>query len=123
MGILCTSLGYSDNVSSLFGVMFIVGAIFGAAIWGVIVEINKNYKKATTIICGFGGIAGMAVMYTLYIENLPLACISFIFTGAALSLLPVGIDFAIEVTYPVAETVSTGILMSSGNLIAFYSPK
>ena len=116
-GILVVALGYNDDVSSLFGIMFIVGAIVGAAVFGTLVEIFKMYKSATIIICGMGALASAFVEYSLYIESIVLACISFVFTGAALALLPVGIDFAVELTYPVAESISTGLLMSTGNFI------
>ena len=116
-GILVNALGFDDKAASLFGTMFILGAIVGAAVFGVIVEIYKNYKSSTVIICGMGAIAGGFVEYSLYIKSNVLSCISFVFTGAALALLPVGIDFACELTYPAAESVSTGILMSVGNVI------
>ena len=116
-GILVNALGYNDNVSSLFGTVFIIGSIVGAGIFGVLVEMYKIYKSATVVICGMGAIASVFIIYSLYINSLVLACISFLFTGATLALLPVGIDFAVELTYPVAETISTGLMMSTGNFI------
>ena len=97
--------------------MGIIGAIAGAAIFGVIVEVYKIYKKATMIICAMGAIASMFIVYSLYMNYIILACISMIFTGGSLAILAVGIDFAVELSYPVAETVSTGMLMSSGNIV------
>ena len=35
---------------------------------------------------------------------------------ASVSILPVGIDFGVELTHPVAESISSGLLMSSGQL-------
>ena len=116
-GILVVALGYSDDVSSLFGMMFIIGSIIGAAVFGTIVEIFKIYKSATVIICGMGAIASGFIEYSLYLDSIVLASISFVFCGASLALLPVGIDFAVELTYPVAESISTGLLMSTGNFI------
>ena len=48
---------------------------------------------------------------------IPLMCLTFFLTGSALALMAVGIDFAVELTYPVPEPISTGLLMSVGNLI------
>ena len=56
-GILVNSLGFDDKAASLFGTMFILGAIVGAGIFGTIVEIYKIYKLSTMIICGMGAIS------------------------------------------------------------------
>ena len=120
IGILVNALGYKDNLASLFGVVFIVGSIAGAAVFGTIVELNKNYKSAIVIICGMGAIASVFVEVSMYIDSAVMAGISFVFNGASLAILPVGIDFAVELTYPVAEVVSTGLLMSMGNFIGLF---
>jgi hypothetical protein len=41
----------------------------------------------------------------------------FIVGFASISILPVGIDFAVELSHPIAESVSAGLLMSAGNFI------
>ena len=69
------------------------------------------------MICGMGAIASIFDIVAMHIRNIPLACISFCFTGAGLAILPIGIDFAVELTYPVAESISTGLQMSLGNLL------
>ena len=69
------------------------------------------------MICGMGAIASIFDIVSLHIRNIPLACISFCFTGAGLAILPIGIDFAVELTFPVAESISTGLQMSLGNLL------
>ena len=61
------------------------------------------------MICGMGAIASIFDIIAMHIRNIPLACISFCFTGAGLAILPIGIDFAVELTYPVAESISTGL--------------
>ena len=116
-GVLCEALGYSDSTSSLFGAVFITGSIIGAAIFGTIVEIYKIYKTATTLICLIGTISIVLVAGMFVVGSVPLLCITFLLTGSALALMAVGIDFAVELTYPVAEPISTGLLMSIGNLI------
>ena len=120
IGIIVNALGYNDSLSALFGVCFITGSIIGSAVFGIIVEIYKNYKSATVMICGMGAIASTFVEVSLYIPSTVLACITMTFTGAVLALLAVGIDFAVELTYPVAESISTGLLMSMGNLIGLF---
>ena len=116
-GVLCESLGYSDSTSSLFGAVFITGSIVGAGIFGTIVEIYKTYKTATCVICLIGAISSGLVMGMFAVGSIALLCLTFFLTGSALALMAVGIDFAVELTYPVAEPISTGLLMSIGNLI------
>ena len=120
IGILVNEFGYNDEIASLFGVVSILGAIIGAIVFGIIVELFNNYKSATVIICGMGAIASVFVEVSMYIHNLVLASFSFGFSGSALAILPVGIDFAVELTYPVAESISTGLLMSMGNFIGLF---
>ena len=120
IGILVNEFGYHDEVSSLFGIIFILGSIIGAVVFGVIVELFNNYKSATVIICGMGAISSIFVEVSMHIHNIVLASLSFGFNGAALAVLPVGIDFAVELTYPVAESISTGLLMSMGNFIGLF---
>ena len=120
LGILVNEFGYNDEIASLFGVVYILGAIIGAIVFGIIVELFNNYKSATVIICGMGAIASVFVEVSMYIHNLVLASFSFGFSGSALAILPVGIDFAVELTYPVAESISTGLLMSMGNFIGLF---
>ena len=116
-GVLCEALGYSDDTSSLFGAVFIIGSIIGAAIFGTIVEIYKNYKNATILICFIGAVSSCLVLVMFKTGIMPLMCLTFFLTGSALALMAVGIDFAVELTYPVPEPISTGLLMSVGNLI------
>ena len=117
VGVICLALGYSDSSSSLFGASYITGSVVGSAFFGAIVEIYKVYRTATITICALGVVSSALIAGMFFVGSLPLLCGAFLLTGCSLALLPVGIDFAVELTYPVAEPVSTGLLMSVGNLI------
>ena len=116
-GILCLAFGYSDSVSSLFGICYIAGSVIGSICFGFVVETQKVYKCATSVICLIGAVSSASIAGMFYIKSLPLLYSSFFLTGSALALMPVGIDFAVELTHPVAEPISTGLLMSVGNFI------
>ena len=91
--------------------------MIGSAVFGTIVEIYKNYRNATIIICFISAVSSCLVIVMFKTEIIPLICLTFFLTGSALALMAVGIDFAVELTYPVPEPISTGLLMSVGNLI------
>jgi len=80
-----------------------------------IVEKTSAYKKVL-VYCsitsaGFGGM----LMGLLYFENLlcilPACFLMGFFTTA---LIPISMDFACEITFPVSEPFSSGLIISSG---------
>jgi len=113
VGILANKMGYSDDNASIFGAVFIIGGIVGSAILGTYVEVTRKYKVAmmiVAIIAIFGPIALLSTLYTGYVWPV---CLAAFLLGFDLAILPVGIDFGVEMTYPIAEPVSTGLLMST----------
>ena len=81
----------------------------------VIVEKTSAYKKVmvscSIISAGFGGL----LMGLLYLESLyyilPACFLMGFFTTA---LIPISMDFACEITFPVSEPFSSGLIISSG---------
>ena len=61
------------------------------------------------VIATIGPIILVLVLFTGKVWAVSLAC--FII-GFDLAVLPVGIDYGVEITFPVPEPVSTGLLMS-----------
>ena len=118
IGILTAALGYGPTAASAFGATFIIGGIIGSAVFGVIVEIKKNYRLVTMIICGGASVMSIVLMFVLDTRNNTSVSIYCFFTGfAMISILPVGMDFGVELTHPTPEPVSSGLLMSAGSLI------
>lgn len=117
IGIITTQYGYSASNASLFGAVFIVGGIIGSGVFGTIVEIKKNYKVVTCVICAITAISPIGLLFALKSLNVAATAIGCTVVGfASVSILPVGIDFGVELTHPVAESISSGLLMSSGQL-------
>lgn len=115
IGIITSEYGYSDDNASLFGAVFIVGGIIGSGVFGTIVEIYKNYKSVTCVICTLTAITPITLLFSLKSMNVTLASLSCFIVGfSSVSILPVGIDFGVELTHPVAESISSGLLMSMG---------
>ena len=118
IGILTAALGYGTEAASLFGAVFIIGGIIGSAVFGVIVEVKKNYRVVTIIICGLSSLFAIALSFSLLSNNIVLGSIGCACAGfAMISILPVGMDFGVELTHPTPEPVSSGLLMSAGAVI------
>ena len=121
MGIVATQLGYSAANSSNFGAVFIVGGLVGSGVFGGIVEVKKNYKVVTCAISLLTAIFPIPLLFSLNSMNVIAVNICCFAVGfASISILPVGIDFGVELTHPVAESVSSGLLMSAGNFLGIF---
>ena len=121
MGIVATQLGYTAANWSNFGAVFIVGGLVGSGDFGGIVEVKKNYKVVTCIISLLTAIFPIPLLFSLNSMNVIAVNFCCFAVGfASISILPVGIDFGVELTHPVAESVSSGLLMSAGNFIGIF---
>lgn len=121
MGIMATQLEYTAANSSTFGAVFIVGGLVGSGVFGGIVEVKKNYKVVTCVISVLTALLPIPLLFSLFSMNVVAVNISSFAVGfASISILPVGIDFGVELTHPVAESVSSGLLMSAGNFLGIF---
>ena len=113
VGIIATKYDYSDDNSSVFGAVFIIGGIIGSGVLGAFVETTRKYKLTMLIIAIIAMLGPFALMGTLYTGSVwPVSLAAFVL-GFDLAILPVGIDLGVELTYPIPEPVSTGLLMSA----------
>lgn len=109
-----TQISYLASSANLFG-------IISSGIVSVIIDKNKKYKT-TLIILSCLGVIGMSSItcifelvdkkYTLYIcFILYILTISFI-----TPIYTISMDYVIELTYPVGESISEGIIMTGNQL-------
>ncbi len=110
MGIIADSYNYTPGNSSLFGAIFILGGIIGSAVFGVIVEIYKTYKLALVIIAILTTLSPIGLLFALPSNCVWVVCLAAFLVGfASVSVLPVGIDFGVELVHPIGEAISTGV--------------
>lgn len=89
--------------------------------FGVIVELKKNYKVVTVIICVSSSVMSVVMMAAMNSGNPTLTSIACFFTGfSMIAILPVGSDFGVELTHPTPEPVSSGLLMCSGSIFGIF---
>ena len=115
MGLISTNYGYTVQEGSNFGAMFIVGGIFGCVAFGLWVEKTKKFKTAVNIIC-FSATTMVAMEYFFFKLGHTWLCYILTFCQGFVSLpiMAVTFDFGVEITYPIGESFSTGVLMSAG---------
>uniref|UniRef100_A0A8C0H9Z9 Major facilitator superfamily (MFS) profile domain-containing protein n=1 Tax=Chelonoidis abingdonii TaxID=106734 RepID=A0A8C0H9Z9_CHEAB len=118
------------------GLTLVVAGMLGSIICGLWLDYTKTYKQ-TTLIVYILSFVGMTIFtFTLDIGNLVIVFVTggvlgFFMTG----YLPLGFEFAAEITYPESEGTSSGLLNASaqifgilftlvqGKLITDYDPR
>ena len=112
VGIIANKFGYTDANASVFGAVFIIGGIVGSGILGGFVEVTRKYKLTLMIISCIAICGPFALLGSLYTGIVWPVCLAAFLLGFDLAILPVGIDFGVETTFPIPEPISTGLLMS-----------
>jgi MFS family permease len=98
----------------LIGGVTILGGIFGAVILGALSD-KTGKRKPFMILAMISAIPLLILMY--YMENL---IVVFLVAGVLgfllISSLPIGLTYGADITYPVPEETSTGVLMLIGQI-------
>eukprot|EP00069_Balaena_mysticetus_P000370 bmy_03516T0 len=99
------------------GLTIVISGMLGAMISGIWLDRTKTYKE-TTLVVYIMTLVGM-VVYTLTL-NLGHLWVVFITAGAMgffmTGYLPLGFEFAVELTYPESEGISSGLLNMSAQV-------
>jgi hypothetical protein len=105
---------------SLIGAVVILVGVFTSIIVGVILNKYQKYLLMSRL-SAWGTFILLAVCtYTFYTKDRILIAVNLIITAIALiPIIPVGIDFAGELTFPYEETVVTGFLLMSAQAFGF----
>lgn len=99
----------------MFGAVFIVGGIIGSAVFGVFVELKKKYKLSIIVITILSVLSTVAAIFSFISgKSWFTAICCFIIGFSMIPIMVVGFELGVEVTYPIDESYSTGLLMSFG---------
>ncbi|XP_073098213.1 choline/ethanolamine transporter FLVCR2 isoform X4 [Manis javanica] len=99
------------------GLTIVIAGMLGAMISGIWLDRSKTYKE-TTLVVYIMTVVGMVVYtFTLNLRHLWVVFITagtmgFFMTG----YLPLGFEFAVELTYPESEGISSGLLNMSAQV-------
>ena len=110
--------------SSLIAVVANLSGIIGALVISVILDIFKQYKKAFLLL-NFSGFIfqGLMTILTEVYQEYAFYFLLFFFSLSIVAILPVytcSMDFVGELTYPVGESISGGVIMSVNQIISIF---
>ena len=97
--------------------MFIIGGLFGSGVLGYYADKTHKFKIILVII-QIGSLVSM-VGFALLIEmrNPIIATVlGFMIGFIMIPMIPLGFEFACEVTFPIGEAMSGGLLMMLGQI-------
>lgn len=121
-------LNYGDSTTVLVGTLMVIVGIFGAFIFGILGDKLKKYKLLL-VICVVGTFISMILWtFTFKEDNTVIICIGSSLLGFFMTaLLPISMDIAVEITFPLPEAIVSNVLMASAQvfgiiLIAICTP-
>ena len=86
--------------------------------FGIWVEIKKTYKLSVIIIALLSAISTTGTLFSFMWGIMPVtALFCFLIGFSMIPIMAVGFELGVEVTYPIGESMSTGFLMSGGQLV------
>ncbi|KAB7499841.1 40S ribosomal protein S20 [Armadillidium nasatum] len=99
------------------GLLIVIAGMFGSVVCGIILDKTAKFKLVTACIYGLSFVFMIIYTFILEVKILALvflmaACLGFFMTG----YLPVGFEFAAELTFPEAEGTSSGLLNASAQI-------
>ncbi|XP_062973955.1 heme transporter FLVCR2 isoform X2 [Elgaria multicarinata webbii] len=106
-----------DLNAGRIGLTIVVSGMFGALISGIWLDRTKTYKQTTLLVYIMSFVGMLVYTFTLDLNHiwvvfLTAGVLGFFMTG----YLPLGFEFAAELTYPESEGTSSGLLNVSAQI-------
>ncbi|KAM4771730.1 choline/ethanolamine transporter FLVCR1 [Rhinophrynus dorsalis] len=103
--------------AGMIGLTLVVAGMVGSIICGLWLDYTKTYKQTTLIVYILSFVGMVVFTFTLDLGNLIVVFVTggilgFFMTG----YLPLGFEFAVEITYPESEGTSSGLLNASAQI-------
>jgi len=104
--------GYGGPQNAILGGVFIFSGVFGSFALGVILDKTAKYKLMIncTALCAVGFI--LLGLFTLPSGSELLFALNLAFIGfSVIPIIPISYGFAVELTFPIPEAVSNGMMI------------
>ncbi|PSN51563.1 putative MFS-type transporter C09D4.1 [Blattella germanica] len=99
------------SIAGYVGMTSVIGGIIGGLIFGKILDKTRRYKLVACTVYGLSAIGMTGFTFVLKTKSELLVYIVTAIFGFFLGgYMPVGFDFAIEITYPEPEAMTSGLL-------------
>ncbi|CDW80057.1 UNKNOWN [Stylonychia lemnae] len=96
---------------SIFGATFIFFGVVGSFIFGILLDKYAKYKLVTNLISSLACLSLALAFWTLPSSNVILLTVNLAFIGFFITpIIPIGYAFAVELTFPVPESISNGMM-------------
>ncbi|XP_041371092.1 solute carrier family 49 member A3-like [Gigantopelta aegis] len=115
--ILCPR-GYNNDFSGLCGALMIGLGVVGAATAGIICDKTKRFEEVTKISFALTVAFGILFLEIARFRDMEvhIAVVISLVGLFGFAIYPICMELAVEVTYPVAEATSSGLLIISGQV-------
>ncbi|XP_066940693.1 solute carrier family 49 member A3-like isoform X3 [Macrobrachium rosenbergii] len=115
--ILCP-LGYSDDFGGLANATMILCGFVGSAVTGIMVDKTKQFTPITKLSYGAAAVMAIVMLELFLVPHQPALIATFtgLFGFFGIGAYPIGLELAVEATYPVDQTISTAFIFMSGQL-------
>ena len=121
LGQLLAPCGYGSDAAGLMGGLLLLFGLVGAVAAGVVLDATHRYRLLLRLAFGGTAAAVVAVLALLHSAEhhwpVPLAVVFSLLGFVMLPLLPITMEAAAEVTFPIPEIVSSGLLLTAANLL------
>jgi FLVCR family MFS transporter 7 len=112
------SVRFTQTDAGILGGVMTISGLLGCLLTSPIVGRTRKYKFASLLINIFAAAGTFLFAFTLYVGNIFLSCFCVAIIG--FGMMPISafmIELACEVTYPVGEAMSTGLLNMGGQVV------
>ena len=115
---LCEPYGFGSSDAGMFVGVFIVSGLTGSFVLSGFLDKYNAYLKILRIVCFGSLVFSSAMVFSLNYGVIWVVCINIALLGFfLLPIIPVCYSFAVELTYPVSEAMSNGLLMLFSQLV------
>ncbi|KAG7156128.1 Solute carrier family 49 member A3-like, partial [Homarus americanus] len=113
--LLCP-LGYSDTFSGLINGAMIFCGFVGSAVTGIMADRTKAFTPITKVTYGLATVLAIILMEMFMVphQHALVALFMGLFGFFGVGAYPIGLELAVETTYPVEESISTAFIFMSG---------
>lgn len=109
----------ADVFAGRVGLIFVVSGMVGTVICGLVMDKTHKFKETTVVLYSVSVLSMLALTFILsYESQLAVYGISVIFGAFTGAYMPVGFEFASELTYPETESTTAGLMVAASQVLA-----
>ncbi|KAF2830483.1 MFS general substrate transporter [Ophiobolus disseminans] len=109
--------GYTEDEAGICGAVLIVVGLLVAAVTSPILDRTHAYLLGIKILCPLVAVSYLALVWAPQTRTIAAPYIlSAVLGAASFSLLPVALEYLVEITYPASPEVSSSICWAGGQL-------